>query len=357
VQPTQLLGTNDNSLGAIAGSSPTDVWAVGNYLPDTADSNQDATLTFAEHYDGTAWTVVRTPNTGVNFSSFYGLAASGGHAWAVGEYLNSAFQDRALLEVWDGSTWSIAHIPQPGSRRDMLFGAAALNKGDVWVVGDQEGGNGIFETLAEHWDGSNWTVVPTPDPGRAGNHLYAVDAVSADNVWAVGQALTGTGPDQPLVEHWDGHDWSVVTIPGLAAQDLLLDAVTTGPGGQVWVAGEADSPAGGGQPLVEHYVPGAGWHVAGLPAIPGGANWANLYGLAIDGHGTAWAVGTYVDPVTDNNNELLYRFDNGSWHVANVAAPGSGSNLPGGITTVDGQLWIAGVFDNGGSRLPLVLHR
>jgi hypothetical protein len=68
-------------------------------------------------------------------------------------------------------------------------------------------------------------------------------------------------------------------------------------------------------------------------------------------------VGTYVDPSTDNNNELLLRFENGSWHVANVAAQGSGSNLPGGITNVGGQLWIVGVFDDGGSRLPLVLHR
>ena len=56
----QLLGINDNSLGAIAGSSPTDVWAVGNCLPDAANGNKDATLTFAEHYDGKAWTVVRT---------------------------------------------------------------------------------------------------------------------------------------------------------------------------------------------------------------------------------------------------------------------------------------------------------
>ena len=46
------LGGNDNSLGAIAGSSPRDIWAFGDYLPDAAGSNQDATLSFAEHYNG-----------------------------------------------------------------------------------------------------------------------------------------------------------------------------------------------------------------------------------------------------------------------------------------------------------------
>lgn len=57
----------------------------------------------------------------------------------------------------------------------MLFGATAPS--DVWVVGDQEGHNGKFETLTEHWDGASWTVVATPDPGSTGNHLYAADAV------------------------------------------------------------------------------------------------------------------------------------------------------------------------------------
>src|SRR5215467_13525456 len=102
VQPAALAGTNDNSLGAIAGSSPSDIWAAGNFLPDTANSNQDATLTFAEHFDGTKWSFVPTPNTGANFNSFYGLTASGGQAWAVGEYLNGKFQDRALAEHWNG---------------------------------------------------------------------------------------------------------------------------------------------------------------------------------------------------------------------------------------------------------------
>jgi hypothetical protein len=356
VQKTQLLGTSDNSLGPVAGSSPADVWAVGDYLPDAAASNQDATLSFAEHYNGKAWTVVRTPNAGPNFSSFYGLAATGGEAWAVGEHLNAAYQDRGLVEVWNGHSWSIADTPQPGSLRDMFFGAAALSANDVWVVGDQEGADGIFETLAEHWDGSSWTVVPTPDPGWAGNHLYAMDAVSPDDVWAVGQELTGSTPDQPLVEHWNGTCWSVVSLPGVPSSNVLLDGITAARDGQVWAVGEADSPAGGGQPLIEHHAPGQGWQVQTLPAVPGKANWANLYGVAASG-GTVYAVGTYVDPATDNNNALVLSSVNGGpWTVAGAPDPGSGSNIPGGITEIGGQFWLAGIYDDGGSELPLIEH-
>ena len=355
VDNVQLYGTSDNSAGAIAGSSPSDIWAVGDFLPDTATSNQDATLSFAEHFNGKKWTVVPTPNTGVNFNSFYGAAANQGQAWAVGEYLNSDYQDRALIETWNGSQWSIANNPQPGSQRDMLFGASAVSPSDVWVVGDQEGANGKFETLAEHWDGSSWRAIPTPDPGSAGNHLYAVDAVSADNVWAAGMTLNGDSPDQGLVEHWDGQQWSVVPLPAQASADLVMLDGIAATAGQVWVAGEADSPEGGGQPLVERYQDGT-WTTAQLPTVPDDANWTNLLGIEVAGD-SVWAVGTYVDPATDNNNSLVLQGTDGTWTINHAPDPGSGSNILGGITNVDGQLWAAGIYDNGGSELALIMQR
>jgi Phosphoesterase family len=355
VDKVQLYGTSDNSVGAIAGSSPSDIWAVGDFLPDTAASNQDATLSFAEHFDGKKWTVVPTPTTGVNFTSFYGVTARGGQAWAVGEYLNSSYQDRALLEHWNGTSWTIADNPQPGSKRDMLFGASALSPTDVWVVGDQEGRDQKFETLAEHWDGNAWTVIPTPDPGSSGNHLYAVDAVSADNVWAAGMQLSDDSKDQGLVEHWDGTRWSVVTMPAPAEADLvMLDGITVSDG-QVWVTGEADSPEGGGQPFVAGYRDGA-WTIPRLPTVPDGANWTSMWGIQAAGD-SVWAVGTYVDPATDNNNTLVLQGTDGTWTINPAPDPGSGSNILGGITNIDGRLWAAGIFDNGGSEIPLIEHR
>jgi hypothetical protein len=173
-----------------------------------------------------------------------------GWVWAVGERLNARYQDRALVEVWNGHAWSVADVAQPGSARDMMFGASALSPSDVWVVGDQEGGDNVFETLAEHWNGHTWSVVPTPDPGSTGNHLYAVDAVSPDNVWAVGQQLGRRAPDRGLVEHWDGRRWSVARLPASASASVLLDAVAA-TRHQVWVAGEADSPGPGGVTAID----------------------------------------------------------------------------------------------------------
>ena len=73
--------------------------------------------------------------------------------------------------------------------------------------------------------------------------------------------------------------------------------------------------------------------------------------------GLALLAGTYVDPVSDNNNALVLREVGGSRAVAGAPNPGSGSNLPGGLTVINGQLWLAGVYDNGDSRLPLLASR
>jgi hypothetical protein len=353
VQKAELLGTSDNSLGAVGGSSPDDVWAVGDFLPDKANSNQDATLSLAEHFDGTRWSVVPTPNVGPNFNSFYGLAASRGKAWAVGEHLNAQYRDRALIEVWNGIKWTVADNPQPGTLRDMLFAASALTPSDVWVVGDQEGPNGKFETLAEHWNGKAWSAVPTPDPGTTGNHLYGVDALSTDDVWAVGQQLGAAAPDQGLVEHWNGRSWSVVTTPVSTSASVMLDAVGVNSSGEVWAAGEAVDPAQGGLPFVEHYKSGA-WHIDALPASAG-STWSDLYGVAI-AKGAVWVVGTYVNLKTENNETLVLQGVGGKWTVDKGPNPGSGSNILGGIANVDGQLWAAGVYDNGGSEIPLLEH-
>ncbi len=161
-----------------------------------------------------------------------------GRTRAVGERLNARYQDRALVEVWNGTAWSIANVPQPGSVRDMMFGVSALSPSDVWVVGDQEGGSNVFETLAEHWNGHAWSVVPTPDPGSTGNHLYAVDAVSPDNV---------------LVLRGTGGKWTIDNAPNAGGPGFGdIPGGITAIDGQLWLAGTYTTATSNEIPLIEH---------------------------------------------------------------------------------------------------------
>jgi hypothetical protein len=64
-----------------------------------------------------------------------------------------------------------------------------------------------------------------------------------------------------------------------------------------------------------------------------------------------------VDPKADNNNTLILSGQDGVFTVDNGPDPGSGSHIPGGITAIDGHLWAAGVYDDGGSEIPQVMDR
>ena len=80
-------------------------------------------------------------------------------------------------------SWSVSPTPNPdGLASASLNGIVAFSPTDLWVVGTllQD------SSLAEHWDGSAWTVVPSP-PSPAGDHFYGVVATGGA-VWAVGAA-------------------------------------------------------------------------------------------------------------------------------------------------------------------------
>ncbi len=93
-----------------------------------------------------------------------------------------------------------------------------------------------------------------------------------------------------------------------------------------------------------------------LPTPDPGLNGNHLYAVTPDG--TVWAVGTYLDkPRGDNNNALILRGRGTTWTVDRGPDPGSGGNILGGVAVIGGQVWAAGIYDNGGSELPLIERR
>ena len=348
-----LLGSGDNSLGAVAMASPSDAWAAGNFLPDDPNSNQDATLSLAEHWDGTSWTVTPTPNSGPNFNTLNGITGDAANAWAVGVCLNSSNNDSALVETWNGSSWALTTVPEPGTARNILFSVSAAAPNDVWAVGDQQGSDGKFETLVEHFDGTTWTVVPSPNPGPGGNHLYGVTAAAGD-VWAVGEAVSAGGPDQALVEHWSHGSWTVVpaaATPASLGSTMLFSVARAGD--SVFAAGQSEGAENGAAPLVEQLT-NSGASLQVLPKVP--SNWSELWGIAGDANHVE-AVGTLVNPKTGSNEVVVMRRSGSSWSLVNAPDPGDGfggSNILGGVAAVGGVTIATGSYDTGGNRLPLI---
>jgi hypothetical protein len=294
-QPSLNSGTSYNTLTGVAATSATNAWAVGQASNNAAGH---AFQTLAERWNGTRWTRMPSPSPGgpTGNNELAGVAAtSAGNAWAVGAYdtgPGTAFQ--TLAEHWNGTIWT--QVPSPSPSDSELISVAATSASNAWAVGSYSASAGGSLTLIEHWNGTKWTQVPSPSPGGPGRHnvLSGVAAVSATDAWAVGQYFNRTMFQyQTLVEHWNGTAWAQVPSPNPAparfANRLFSVAATSA--SNVWVVGDYIS-SGPGDPtltLVEHWN-GTAWTQVPSPN-PSGDN--VLDGVGATSASNAWAVGFY----------------------------------------------------------------
>ncbi len=292
---------------AVSARTSTDAWAVGG------TSWFDESHTLAEHWDGTSWTQVTTPTPGSGL--FSGVAAtSASNAWAVGIIGpgngTPAESTEPLIERWNGSTWSEQTFADPLDGGEFTA-VAATSADDAWAVGYTGSfGEGSGQaTLIYHWDGSTWTRVPSPDPDGSFNYLYGVTAISTNDAWAVGVTETTDGHSASLTMHWDGSNWTVVSSPDPTG-DAGLQEVSAASTNDVWAVGTKSTCTGGGhcETLAMHW-DGSSWTVIPTPDPPSGYLNALLGVAVINGDGSdIWAVGT-----TDYESTLFTHWDGSHW--------------------------------------------
>src|SRR5439155_17221227 len=64
-----------------------------------------------------------------------------------------------------GFAWRLVDSPNPGPYDSVLKGLAVLSDRDVWAVGYTNNESGLNLTHIQHWDGTQWSVVPSPNVG------------------------------------------------------------------------------------------------------------------------------------------------------------------------------------------------
>lgn len=225
----------------------------------------------------------------------------------------------------------------PQGLDQVLNGAAVLGPCDAWAVGATGGSTVANRTLTEHYDGSGWTIVPSPSPAQGGddNVLTAVAAVSPANVWAVG-SISGA---QTLIEHWDGIRWTVVPSanPGSAITASQLAGVVALTPSNAWAVGSTTS--GNSQALIEHWN-GRAWTQATIPAI---GTSSRLNGVAASSDRNIWAAGSYGD--SNGSHPLAEQFDGNNWNVIPSPDGGQANELFGPGTSSATSTWLVGVAD------------
>ena len=294
--------------------------------------------------------------------------------WAVGVTLSNLGGSQSfptpLVEAWNGTTWSIAQTPLPDGEGGGLFGATCVTGSDCWAVGGAvTAGNGNpTGTLIEQWNGTSWSMVPSPTPsgpGVVGAVLSSVSCVSTSSCMAVGYATDVAGNNlTDVTEQWNGVSWSIVAAAptGQAFDQLMsVQCLSTADCWAVGNAGPAAQTSGflpifpgaaGDQGLIEHW-DGSAWSIvpSTIEPLPSGGY---LSGLECVGDSDCWASGATTDTNGNAAGILMEHWDGNVWADASASVPGS--DAPGMLAGISclgaAECWAVGStgsFNNGGS--------
>jgi hypothetical protein len=252
--------------------APDSCLAVGRYRSSEGESVQP----LAERWDGSEWTMMTPPlPPGAISGRLESVSCtSSTECTAVGFFRGALGVDETLAIGWDGSQWTLEPASNPpGSPHSWLFGVSCSSGPTCTAVGASELEGGHEATLAERWDGSEWAIQATPNPGdREVARLYDVSCPSSSACTAVGYSQHGS-TIVSLAERWSGSEWAAQETPTPEEQGNLHSVSCVSPTactavGSYYVAPE---PGHGWQPLVERWS-GSTWsplEVAGL-AVPAG---------------------------------------------------------------------------------------
>ncbi len=154
----------------------------------------DTGCLIAEHWDGSGWAFVLPPNPKTSvFDSLDDVSCpSSGTCMAVGQWgpegRSAAHPGITLAESLTGGQWEVNPTPDPpgvgepgGSELSPFAAVSCATPTSCTAVGYYANANvnanrGSSEGLAEHWNGSGWTVQPMPTP--AGSNVYGLAGVS-----------------------------------------------------------------------------------------------------------------------------------------------------------------------------------
>jgi hypothetical protein len=305
------------SLNGVSCLTPSSCTIVGGYANGGPGGSA-----LVEVWNGSGWTVQRTPNPGQQHGStltsiWCGSAAS---CVAVGDYWDTNNFPQVFGIVWNGTQWTPLQVPNPSATRKGFLSVSCASMTACAAVGWQESNTTAYDVpLAETWNGSSWTIDSVPVPTGIGNaDLTGVSCASATACTAVGYYGDSSGLQQILIEVWNGASWSLQNAPSPSgARSPSLSGVScTSPTACTAVGGYGTS--GAGQSLAEVW-DGVSWSIQTTPNV--GTLGTGLSGVSCAQAASCEAVGRYETSSTPTDAPVAEAWDGTSWSAQNVPVP------------------------------------
>jgi hypothetical protein len=298
--------------------------------------------TAAAETDG--WQAVPSPDLRVPWDLRDVVATSGGSAIAVGSQLLPVEQlGPGVVLRWNGRRWAVdRRFPNEANDDNValhLFGVDALGPDNVWAVGSTD-----FRPIAEHWDGKVWRSIPGIVDPAVGSEFIDVTVASSSTVWTVANELV-VPPLSPVAQRWDGQQWTRFPLPHPFDDFVQVLAVEALGPDDVWAVGHGRSgPTLDLLPIAWHW-DGTAWSYVLMPRL--GALQVTPTDLVAVSPTEIWAVGYKLVRLDDPGNlPAVERWDGTAWQE--VAGPDVPADAyPHAVldaVAADGQggIWAAG---------------
>ncbi|HEX2069872.1 MAG TPA: hypothetical protein VHH54_06680, partial [Actinomycetota bacterium] len=280
------------------------------------------------------------------------------NVWVVGDYDNATPHEgtgKTLIERWDGKEWKIVASPNPGTSGNVLRGIDGTSPSDIWANGFRKDGS-LDRTLILHFDGTSWSHVPSPNVGTGKNYLSGVAAITPSDAWSVGSYLV-SGVYRTLALHWNGTTWSVVPTPSPGKgskypQGALLRIAWAASSTDVWAVGRYWNGTAF-RNLAIHWN-GTSWVRVPTPNIGSGSN--ELRRIHGTGPNDVWAVGYYRDTTVNRDRPLALHWNGEAWTRSPIRNAGTAAHLKGVIAFSPNDVWAAGYYRKSGLYRSLIEH-
>jgi len=290
--------------------------AVGSMLPSDAPFQP-----FVEVLSDGSWSAVSTPTQSTN-SSFSGVfCKSKDNCMAVGTTggapTNETPGGTPLAETWNGSNWTVQPTPLPtGSTVGSLTSVWCSSASACTAVGSYTA-TSVSESLNEVWDGTAWQIETTPNPEGATNTSLTGVACSATNTCtATGNYTVASGTAETFGEVWNGKKWKLQSIPQPSNGNVpTLDGISCVAGSSIsCVSVGSEEPVGGDNSVLADRLVGNSWSVQSAPQL--GNPIVELTGVSCPGSGGCEAVGSDLNPsVTGTDQGIALGWNGTTWIV------------------------------------------
>jgi uncharacterized repeat protein (TIGR02543 family) len=330
ITPSPNPGATSSELGDVSCVSTTNCTAVGFYQTTAG------VQTLIESWNGTSWSVIPNPNSSPSTNS--GLAGvscvSATSCTAVGWYSQTSGYAAPLVESWDGSTWSVIPSPDPVSDTEEaeFSGVSCVSPTSCVAVGVDYPTASTNQTLVESWDGSTWSIVPSPNPsGATQTELQSIVCFSAASCMAVGSTYNGT-ISQGLVESWHGSTWSITPSPNPAGStEGYLRELSCASAASCMAIGSS-GVVDNNQTLAESW-DGSAWSIIPSPTNPSGAQQSDLNAVFCVSAANCMGVGASFTNNGQTPQTMVESWNGSAWTIIPSPTP-SGAVGSGGLDAV-----------------------